>query len=577
MGSSNSKRPTQALAAPSPQKPGKPARKKTFTLAETLGAQLKIAQGSMSDEDMALARGETIRMPSVRADEPEITDPHPSDQQEERPAAVIESELGDNNHHNDDLIFADRSPERPDERSDERSSTRPDVRAVVRPVDRTDGQPGNRTTGQVDNRVDNRTTGQPDERVDNRTTGQPDERVDNRTSGQPDNRATGRAGGQPDERVDNRAFGQPDMSRLGTPSDSFMYQWGHIFSNPRQAKIAYHFYLQRELRGSQEFLAETIGVPYATLRKTLKKFEHVGLLLSWDNITAQGLRGKCYRWNDAPDAGQVDEWTTGWTTGQPGGQPGSRIGGQPGNRTSGQPGGQPGNRATGQPGGQPDRRATGRAGGQPGNRTSGQPGGQPDERTTPILDQDRQKESIYPRSGEDSGVRNQLLALKTPDVEFFWPNLQRLGFGQDQIAQIVGKLDLVGKSCDRILMALDYIEFELEHDLARDKNGEKYGIGYFFNGLAKNGYWRKPEGYKTPDEVALEEQVEEAKRMEELRNQLKAQQKANEEAQFQEWKNALSDSEKANILAERKAKKSGTPEPENLSLKFYWLENFKPS
>ena len=505
MGSSNSKRPTQALAAPSPQKPGKPARKKTFTLAETLGAQLKIAQGSMSDEDMALARGETIRMPSVRADEPEITDPHPSDQQEERPAAVIESELGDNNHHNDDLIFADRSPERPDERSDERSSTRPDVRAVVRPVDRTDGQPGNRTTGQVDNRVDNRTTG------------------------------------QPDERVDNRAFGQPDMSRLGTPSDSFMYQWGHIFSNPRQAKIAYHFYLQRELRGSQEFLAETIGVPYATLRKTLKKFEHVGLLLSWDNITAQGLRGKCYRWNDAPDAGQVDEWTTGWTTGQPGGQPGSRIGGQPG------------------------------------NRTSGQPGGQPDERTTPILDQDRQKESIYPRSGEDSGVRNQLLALKTPDVEFFWPNLQRLGFGQDQIAQIVGKLDLVGKSCDRILMALDYIEFELEHDLARDKNGEKYGIGYFFNGLAKNGYWRKPEGYKTPDEVALEEQVEEAKRMEELRNQLKAQQKANEEAQFQEWKNALSDSEKANILAERKAKKSGTPEPENLSLKFYWLENFKPS
>ncbi len=140
------------------------------------------------------------------------------------------------------------------------------------------------------------------------------------------------------------------------------------------------------------------------------------------------------------------------------------------------------------------------------------------------------------------GAKGKLLALSQAQMALLWPKLTGIDFGPDQIGQIVALLEAQGKSLDRIMKSLDYIDHELEAGTAKDKEGKAVGTGYIFNALARNGYWRRPQGYKSAEELAIEDEIAEAEAI------TKARKKA-EEAKFQAWLDNLPDEEKAAILA----------------------------
>ena len=140
------------------------------------------------------------------------------------------------------------------------------------------------------------------------------------------------------------------------------------------------------------------------------------------------------------------------------------------------------------------------------------------------------------------GAKGKLLALSQAQMALLWPKLAGIDFGPDQIGQIVALLEAQGKSLDRIMKSLDYIDHELEAGTAKDKEGKAVGTGYIFNALARNGYWRRPQGYKSAEELAIEDEIAEAEAI------TKARKKA-EEAKFQAWLDNLPDEEKTAILA----------------------------
>lgn len=191
-----------------------------------------------------------------------------------------------------------------------KTSTAEAIDEINRTTGQTGGQPGKRVDNRMGKRVDNRA---------NATPGCPDNRPDNR----PDVRTTG----QTTSAMDKRTTGQTDKRKdIEEPTEEFLQTWGGLFSNPRQGRIAYYFYVNRDVRDTQDNIAKRLYIPYSSLRKTLSKFVAIGLLESSQNVTAQGVRGTCYKWTD--DLSILEQ----------------KKNGQAGNRTTGQADGQPDNR-----------------------------------------------------------------------------------------------------------------------------------------------------------------------------------------------------------------------------------------
>lgn len=142
-----------------------------------------------------------------------------------------------------------------------------------------------------------------------------------------------------------------------------------------------------------------------------------------------------------------------------------------------------------------------------------------------------------------------LLSLTNVRIRQFFPCLTNMGFGTTQIRQIVDAQKRVGGGCELIMRSMHYVEFELanmESDpkLGRDAKGQPYGLGYIFQGLSRNGEWRKPTGYLSPAEKELEERKAEMSKLLEVERELAAQKQL---LAFMKWYNSLSESERANL------------------------------
>ena len=96
---------------------------------------------------------------------------------------------------------------------------------------------------------------------------------------------------------------------------------------------------------------------------------------------------------------------------------------------------------------------------------------------------------------------------------------------------------------DRLVQALDHIEYELANDQLRDKDGQIVAdpCSWAFRALAQNGYYRRPKGYVSAEEQAARDAEEEARAV------ITARQKA-EHAQFTAWREGLSASALAAAL-----------------------------
>lgn len=163
-----------------------------------------------------------------------------------------------------------------------------------------------------------------------------------------------------------------------------------------------------------------------------------------------------------------------------------------------------------------------------------------------ILEKKDRKNLSISSQLEDDKIR--LEALTEEDIKFHWPKLAGLGFGTDQIRQIIKRL--AQKDYDtplsNILTGLNHAEWEMERGLMKDAEGVpiRLPLNWVFNILAKQGYYPRPSGYVSPQEQAELDAAEEQKRV-------IAAQEQRLKTECDAWIARLSTDEQSAILGER--------------------------
>jgi hypothetical protein len=169
----------------------------------------------------------------------------------------------------------------------------------------------------------------------------------------------------------------------------------------------------------------------------------------------------------------------------------------------------------------------------------------PGHSTAPsILEEIERKSNLSISSVKEEEQKNRLLeALTEEDIAFHWPELARQGFGTDQIRQIIIRLAQVNIGTGRIMQGLAHAEWELNTNRMRDKSGNSVSspTSWVFKILATQGYYPRPEGYRSPQEQAEMDAAEELKRQ-------TAAYEARQTAEAEAWIIRLSPEERSAIL-----------------------------
>ena len=179
---------------------------------------------------------------------------------------------------------------------------------------------------------------------------------------------------------------------------------------------------------------------------------------------------------------------------------------------------------------------------EPGMEASTEPGAPSDIKPAPSLleeKRDRRNLSVFSGTRDAPTASHRLESLSEEDVAFHWPNLAKAGFGTCQIRQILARLFQVGIGAGNLAQGLTYAEWELEHGTMRDKNGEpvSHPLNWVFSSLARTGYYRRPQGYISPQEQAEIDATEEEERLKKARE-------ARKKSAFEAWCAGLSPQEK---------------------------------
>lgn len=162
-------------------------------------------------------------------------------------------------------------------------------------------------------------------------------------------------------------------------------------------------------------------------------------------------------------------------------------------------------------------------------------------------------------------IKEKIMALTPDDILLRYPKLTAYGLCPNQIHQFVSTLEKNNFPLTNLLPSLDHLNWELEHGTLIDGTGKIVvkPLGYFYNSIAQNGYYRSPNGYVSPEDQIIFDQQHSAHAAKQAYDSA-----AND--LFQLWMNSLESSEKENILE----KKFG---PEVQYLRHYWTENHKES
>lgn len=147
-----------------------------------------------------------------------------------------------------------------------------------------------------------------------------------------------------------------------------------------------------------------------------------------------------------------------------------------------------------------------------------EPGAQAAGNAAPsILEEIDRKKNLSISSGEpEAQIAARLLEVLTEeDIAFHWPTLARQGFGTDQVRQILSRLAQVNIGPEKVMQGLTHAEWELAAKRMRDKSGNPVSspVSWVFKILAHQGYYPRPEGYRSPQEQAELDAAEERKRL----------------------------------------------------------------
>ena len=161
---------------------------------------------------------------------------------------------------------------------------------------------------------------------------------------------------------------------------------------------------------------------------------------------------------------------------------------------------------------------------------------------------ERLEKEFYLSRGEEEQEgkreRREEIPLDTADIRFNFPALANVGFGTHQLRQIWDNLAKLGKATDNVLLGMEYANAWLEIGALVDAKGKAVEdpLGYVFSSLARTGYFAKPKGFVTPEEVAAKDAHERAEAK-------KAAVEIQEQADFDVWLTGLTESEKDALLA----------------------------
>lgn len=181
---------------------------------------------------------------------------------------------------------------------------------------------------------------------------------------------------------------------------------------------------------------------------------------------------------------------------------------------------------------------------------------------------DRRNLSVFSGTQDAPTASHRLESLSEEDVAFHWPNLAKVGFGTCQIRQILARLFQAGIGAENLAQGLTYAEWELEHGTMRDKNGEpvSHPLNWVFSSLARTGYYRRPQGYISPQEQAEIDATEEEERLKKARD-------ARKKSAFEAWCAGLSPQEKNAIVA---PENRAFPMPEDTALRQHFFHKVWP-
>lgn len=181
---------------------------------------------------------------------------------------------------------------------------------------------------------------------------------------------------------------------------------------------------------------------------------------------------------------------------------------------------------------------------------------------------DRRNLSVF--SGEQGlpSANQRLESLSEEDIAFHWPNLAKIGFGTCQIRQILARLFQVGMGAENLAQGLTHAEWELEQGAMRDKNGEpvSHPLNWVFSSLARTGYYRRPQGYISPQEQAERDAAAEEERLKLAREERR-------NCAFEAWRSGLSPEEKRALVAPGNR---AFPMPEDTALRQHFLREIWP-
>ena len=186
-----------------------------------------------------------------------------------------------------------------------------------------------------------------------------------------------------------------------------------------------------------------------------------------------------------------------------------------------------------------------------------------------LLEEEIERENLSISSEKDArNTARKLEALTEDDLVYHWPTLAGAGFGTCQIRQIIERLAQINIGAEKLIQGLTHAEWELENGAMRDKSGAPIAkpVDWVFISLSRTGYYRRPQGYVSPQEQAELDAAAEAERV-------KLAHEARKKSAFAVWFLELPSKERAAIAAPTN---SACKMPEDTALRLHFKEHVWP-
>jgi hypothetical protein len=167
-------------------------------------------------------------------------------------------------------------------------------------------------------------------------------------------------------------------------------------------------------------------------------------------------------------------------------------------------------------------------------------------------------------------------AIGDETIAIAWPYLAAAGWRQHQLDQLQKIFTVKGIDFTVAQQAMNYAEWQLLNGGINDREGKPVNdpVAWLFKALSTFGYYKRPQGYISPEEQLAKDRAEEAKRIELLEKKAEQAEKKFDRAKALAWFDALSPEAQDEILS---AQPGGNPVRNEPWIVRAWNNKGKPT